>query len=152
MVDLHELYQDVVMDHNLRPRNFRGLEGANRTREGFNPLCGDQITLYLNVEDGLIADVGFQAAGCAISKASASMMTESVKGKSLEEATHIFESFHQMVTREPGADFDADGLGDLEALSGVCEFPVRIKCATLSWHTLRSALEGKDEVVSTEKA
>ena len=150
MSDLQELYQDIIIDHNSRPRNFRKLKGANRSSEGYNPLCGDRITLYARVEDDMIADVGFQGTGCAISRASASMMTESVKGKSKAEAEKIFKLFHQMITREPGADFDLADLGDLEILSGVSEFPIRIKCATLSWHTLRAALEGQEEPVATE--
>ena len=150
MSDLQELYQDIIIDHNSRPRNFRKLEGANHSSEGYNPLCGDRITLYLRVEDDMIADVGFQGSGCAISRASASMMTESVKGKSKAEAEKIFKLFQQMVTREPGSDFDLADLGDLEILSGVSEFPIRIKCATLSWHTLRAALEGQEEPVATE--
>ena len=151
MYDLYELYQEVVMDHNRRPRNFRILEEANRTSEGFNPLCGDKITLYLKVEDDVISDVAFQGEGCAISKASASMMTEGIKGKSEEEAEKIFDSFRTMVVREPGEEYDASLLGDLEILSGVSQYPVRIKCATLSWHTLIAALDGTSkESVSTE--
>ena len=138
------------MDHNRRPRNFRKPEGANRTAEGFNPLCGDQITLYLTLEDNVIKDVGFQAAGCAISKASASMMTEGIKGKTREEAERIFGEFRYMVTREPGKEFDADLLGDLEILQGVSEYPARIKCATMSWHTLKAALNNEQETASTE--
>ena len=150
MYDLDDLYQEVVMDHNRRPRNFRKLDGANRTSDGFNPLCGDQISLYLKVEDDLITDVGFQAAGCAISKASASMMTESIKGKTREEAERIFAGFRQMVTREVGADFSDNLPGDLEILRGIAEYPARIKCATLSWHTLHSALNAQEETASTE--
>ena len=150
MYDLQELYQEVVMDHSRRPRNFKRLEGANRTAEGFNPLCGDQITLYLKVDDDLITGVGFQATGCAISKASASMMTESVKGKTTGEVTMIFGAFRRMITREPSENFDSDVLGDLEILSGVSEYPARIKCATLSWHTLHSALEDKRKRGTTE--
>ena len=150
MYDLQELYQEMVMDHNRRPRNFGKLEGANRTVEGFNPLCGDQFTVYLNVEGGVVREIRFQGAGCAISKASASMMTESVAGKSIEEAEGIFEGFRRMVTREPGEEFDSDSLGDLEILSGVSQYPARIKCATLSWHALHSALSEEEEAVSTE--
>lgn len=136
------------MDHNRRPRNFRELDEANRTAEGFNPLCGDQITLQLKVEGGVVEDVGFQASGCAISKASASMMTEAIKGVKIEEAEGVFEQFRHMITNE---DYDPDVLGDLEILSGVSQYPARIKCATLSWHTLHSALKDKEEkVVSTE--
>ena len=149
--DLYELYQEVVMDHNRRPRNFQKLEDANRTSDGFNPLCGDKITLYLKVEDDVIRDVGFQGEGCAISKASASMMTQGIKGKSEKEAEGIFDSFRSMVTRKPGEEYDASLLGDLEILSGVSQYPVRIKCATLSWHTLYEALNScSQEPVSTE--
>ncbi len=151
MSELDEIYQEVVMDHNRRPRNFRKPEGVYQSVEGYNPFCGDRYTIYVKLEDGLIADIGFHGAGCAISKASTSMMTEVVKGKSVAEAEELFDAFHQMVTREPGTDFDPDEkLGDLEILSGVSEFPIRIKCATLSWHTLRAALEGREESVSTE--
>lgn len=147
MYDLQELYQEVVMDHNRRPRNFRELEDANRTAEGFNPLCGDQIRLYLKVDEDVIADVGFQAKGCAISKASASMMTEEIKGKTVEEAERVFDEFRHMVTLE---DFDADVVGDLEALGGVSQYPARIKCATLSWHAMQAALDGGEKSISTE--
>ena len=150
MYDLQELYQEVVMDHNRRPRNFRKLEGANRTAKGFNPFCGDEITLYLKVEDDTISDVGIQAVGCAISKASASMMTESIKGKSKAEAEKLFGAFRHMVTRKPGEEIDAEALGDLEMLGGVVAYPVRIKCAVLAWHTLHAALNGVQEGVSTE--
>ena len=150
MTDLHELYQEVVMDHNRRPRNFRKLEDASRSMEGYNPLCGDRYILYLKLEDGRIADIGFQGSGCAISRASTSMMTETVKGKSKEAAEKVFDAFRRMLTREPGSDFDPDEVGDLEVLSGVSEFPVRIKCATLPWHTLHAALEGREDSVSTE--
>ena len=150
MYDLDELYQEVVMDHNRRPRNFRTLEGANRSAEGFNPLCGDEFTLYLNLQGDVIAEVGFQGRGCAISKASASMMTESIKGKSKAEVEEMFEAFRHMVTREPGEGYDADSLGDLEILRGVSAYPVRIKCATLSWHALQSALNSPGDTVSTE--
>ena len=150
MYDLDELYQEVVMDHNRRPRNFRTLEEANRRAEGFNPLCGDEFTLYLKLQDDVIVEVGFQGRGCAISKASASMMTESIKGKSKAEAEKIFEAFRHMVTREPGEEYDADSLGDLEILRGVSAYPVRIKCATLSWHALQSALNSPGDTVSTE--
>tara|TARA_B100000745_G_scaffold255171_1_gene177780 strand:+ start:573 stop:1037 length:465 start_codon:yes stop_codon:yes gene_type:complete len=144
MYDLEDLYQEVVMDHNRRPRNFKKLENAQRTAEGFNPLCGDQISLYLNVDDdGVIEDIGFEGAGCAISKATASMMTEAIKGKNVDKAEEIFEAFRHMLTRKPEEDYDYELLGDLEILQGVSQFPTRIKCATLSWHTLNSALGGK---------
>ena len=148
MYDLNDLYQEVIMDHNRRPRNFRKPEDANREAEGFNPLCGDQITLYLAVQDDTITDVGFQAMGCAISKASASMMTESVKGLSLGDAERVFAEFHNMITQE---DFDPDVLGDAELLEGVSRYPARIKCAALSWHALNSALgDNQEETVTTE--
>ena len=144
MYDLEDLYQEVVMDHNRRPRNFNKLENAQRTAEGFNPLCGDQISLYVNVDDdGVIEDIGFEGAGCAISKATASMMTEAIKGKNVDKAEEIFEAFRHMLTRKPEEDYDYELLGDLEILQGVSQFPTRIKCATLSWHTLNSALDGK---------
>ena len=150
MYDLRELYQEVVMDHNRRPRNSKKLEDPDRQAEGFNPLCGDQLTLSLALEDDLITDVAVEARGCAISTASASMMTESIKGKSIEEAKKIFETFRGMVTRAPGEEFDGGSLGDLEVLAGVSEYPARIKCATLSWHTLQSALLENQKVASTE--
>lgn len=144
MYDLEDLYQEVVMDHNRRPRNFKKLENAQRTAEGFNPLCGDQISLYVNVDDdGVIEDIGFEGAGCAISKATASMMTEAIKGKNVDKAEEIFEAFRHMLTRKPEEEYDYELLGDLEILQGVSQFPTRIKCATLSWHTLNSALGGK---------
>ena len=148
MYDLQDLYQEVVMDHNRRPRNFRKPEDANRQAEGYNPLCGDQITLYLAVADDKIADVGFQAEGCAISKASASMMTESVKGLSLEDAEKVFKEFRSMITQR---DFDPDVLGDAELLQGVSRYPARIKCAALSWHALNSLLgDNEGQAVTTE--
>ncbi len=150
MYDLRELYQEVVLDHNRRPRNFRKLDDANRSADGFNPLCGDRISLYLNVDGDLISDVGFIAEGCAISKATSSMMTERIKGAPVEEAERVFTAFRHMVTRRPEEDYDAELLGDLEILSGVSEYPARIKCATLSWHTLRSALNDQDKRVTTE--
>jgi nitrogen fixation protein NifU and related proteins len=144
---LQELYQEVILDHNKRPRNFRVIAGGQKA-EGHNPLCGDRLTVYLRVEQGRIVDVSFQGSGCAISKASASLMTDSVKGKTLEEADVLFKRFHQMITREP--DEPVDGLGKLSVFAGVRQFPVRVKCATLPWHTFRAAAEARDEVVSTE--
>ena len=149
MSDLEELYQEIVMEHNRQPRNFREPAGANRRANGFNPFCGDMVTLFLKVDDDTIADVGFLGSGCAISKASASMLTESVKGRSTPEAVGIFEAFHRMLT-DGSDDVDSEVLGDLEVLSGVSEFPTRIKCATLAWHALRSALEGSEDTVKTE--
>ena len=150
MSDLEELYQEMVMEHNRRPRNFRRLEGADRTAEGFNPFCGDAIALDISLEGDVIADIGFEGSGCAISRASSSLMTDSVKGKSREETQDIFDAFHRMMTHAPEESSDADILGDLEMLAGVSEFPVRVKCATLSWHTLKAALEGKKNAISTE--
>jgi nitrogen fixation protein NifU and related proteins len=145
--ELGDLYQEVILDHNRQPRNFRPLD-AGRKAEGFNPLCGDHLTVYLRVDDGVITDVGFQGAGCAISKASASLMTDSIKGKSVADAMQLIERFQHMVTAPP-TDL-VRGLGKLDALAGVCQFPVRVKCATLAWHTLRAALDSPDAVVSTE--
>jgi len=148
MSELTDLYQEVILDHNKRPRNFQKLADANRTAEGFNPLCGDQIQLYVKVEDGVIRDIGFQGSGCAISKASASLMTSTLKGKSEQEAAGLFERFHRLVTEDAGADPQA--LGKLAVFSGVREFPARVKCASLAWHTLRAALEGTQDKITTE--
>jgi nitrogen fixation NifU-like protein len=149
MSGLNELYQEILLEHNSKPRNFRQLEEPSQTAEGYNPLCGDQITLYLKVVDDVITDVGFQGTGCAISRASASMMTQSIKGQSVEKADEIFQAFHHMVT-EPGSELDYDTLGDLETLAGVNEYPTRIKCAVLAWHTMRSALDDDGANVTTE--
>jgi nitrogen fixation NifU-like protein len=150
MDDLRDLYQEVILDHNKRPRNFGALEGASHHAEGHNPLCGDQLSISLLIEDGAVQDVRFEGSGCAISTASASLMTEAVKGKSLEEAQRLFDGFHDLLTGDPSqaAQASAD-LGKLAVFQGVREFPVRVKCATLSWHTLKSALEG-DAAISTE--
>lgn len=148
--DLQDLYQEVVLDHNRRPRNFRVLEGC-RKAEGFNPLCGDRLTIYLRVtEDGIVQDAAFQGAGCAISTASASLMTESVKGKTLAEVSDLFNRFHAMITGPAEAPANAAALGKLSVLSGVRQFPLRVKCASLAWHALRAAVDARDEVVSTE--
>jgi len=147
--DLVDLYQEMVLDHNNRPRNFHKLEDASNTADGYNPLCGDQISIYLKVEDGVIEDVGFQGVGCAISKSSASMMTQSIKGKTVKEAEALFQDFHTMVTREPGAEYDSSSLGELEVLSGVCAFPTRIKCASLAWHTMTASLNNKQNGPAT---
>jgi len=149
MSDLRDLYQQVILDHNRKPRNFRPLERAARRAEGFNPLCGDRVTVYLRLDDGTIEDISFVGQGCAISKASASLMTDAVKGKSKADAHRLFETFHKMVTARPGDPVDAS-LGKLAVLSGVCEFPVRVKCASLPWHALEAALERKQETVSLE--
>jgi nitrogen fixation NifU-like protein len=150
MSDLRDLYQQVILDHSKRPRNFLKLQGADRTAEGHNPLCGDEITIYLKMDGELIKDISFQGAGCAISKASASMMTAALKGKTKAEAEALFGKFHEMVTGNRDTASDPAGLGKLEVFCGVCEFPVRVKCASLAWHTLRAALDGKGEAVSTE--
>ena len=141
MNDLQDLYAEVVMDHNRRPRNFRKIEGADREAEGFNPLCGDQISLYVDFGDGgSIRDIAYVAAGCAISKAAASMMSETVKGKSAADAERVIQDFRKMLTRNVPEDFDYEFLGDLEILESVSGFPTRVKCATLPLHTLASAL------------
>ena len=146
--DLRELYQEVILDHNRHPRNRRKLVGAFRSAEGHNPLCGDNVKVYLSTHEDRVTDVAFEGQGCAISTASASLMTEAVKGKTLVEAEHIFREFQSMVT-ETGDPTAYPQLGDLEVLAGVREYPVRIKCATLPWHTLHAALQGGGEV-STE--
>ena len=148
MSELGDLYQEVILDHNKRPRNFRNLEGAGRRALGHNPLCGDRISVSLNLDGDVIREVAFEGSGCAISKASASMMTESVKGKTVAEADRLYRTFHAVVTGEAGAR--PDDLGKLVVFSGVSEFPARVKCATLAWHTLRAALEDRSEAVSTE--
>ena len=150
MSDLRELYQELIIDHSKRPRNFRVLETANRKLEGYNPLCGDKITVFLELEHDRVKNVSFQGSGCAISTASASVMTESVKGKTLAEVEALFEVFHQMVMGKPPAAGNAPELGKLAVFSGVSEFPARVKCATLAWHTLHAALQGTGETVSTE--
>lgn len=152
MDELRELYQEAILDHNRRPRNYRKLETANRTAEGYNPLCGDRFTVCLTVEGDIVRDIGFQGTGCAISTASASMMTESVKRKSLTEVRRLFEQFHALLTEESFAPMKASELGKLAVFAGVREFPIRVKCATLPWHTLRAALEQQREPVSTEQA
>jgi nitrogen fixation NifU-like protein len=145
--DLSDLYQEVIIDHSRKPRNFRRLSDANRTAQGHNPLCGDRITVDLKLQQDQVKDAGFQGVGCAICTASASLMTESVKGKSVDEAERLFENFHDLITTEKPA---AESLGKLAVFSGVREYPVRAKCATLAWHTLRAALRGADTTVSTE--
>jgi len=145
MAELDDLYQDLVLEHSKHPRNYRMLESANRSAEGFNPLCGDRLTVYLDVAGETIRDIAFQGSGCAISKASASMMTQTLKGKTTNEADRLFESFHQLVTGS-----EAEGLGKLVAFAGVARFPARVKCASLPWHTLRAALQGRQQAESTE--
>ena len=150
MSDLRDLYQETILEHSKSPRNYRKLEAANRTAEGYNPLCGDHFTLYVEVQGDAIRDIGFQGSGCAISKASASMMTQSVKGRSRAEAQQLFRQFQELVTNQASPNGDKDKLGKLTVFSGVSEFPVRVKCATLAWHTLQAALEGTQQPVSTE--
>jgi nitrogen fixation protein NifU and related proteins len=150
MSDLRELYQELIIDHSKRPRNFKVLETADRKAEGYNPLCGDKVTVFLELEDERVKNASFQGSGCAISTASASVMTESVKGKTLAEVEALFDIFHQMVMGKPAATGSAPELGKLAVFSGVSEFPARVKCATLAWHTLHAALQGAGETVSTE--
>jgi nitrogen fixation NifU-like protein len=149
MSELSELYQQVILDHNKKPRNFHKLETANRSAEGYNPLCGDQLTVYMQLEDEVIKDVSFVGQGCAISKAAASMMTQSVKGKSKQDVEILFDEFHRMVTGEMDEETTPNHLGRLTIFSGVRDYPARVKCASLSWHTMRAALHGQ-ETVSTE--
>lgn len=150
MSDLDELYQQVILDHNRSPRNFRAMENADRSAEGFNPLCGDRVKVYLKLEGGAIKDVSFQGSGCAISKASASMMTTALKDKTEAEAQELFENVHGMLTGECNGQPGAEKIGKLVILSGVCKFPARVKCASLAWHTVNAALKGSGEVTSTE--
>jgi nitrogen fixation protein NifU and related proteins len=147
MSELRELYQEVILEHSKHPRNYRALDSANHKAEGFNPLCGDHFTVYADVKDGTIHDLSFQGTGCAISKASASMMTQSLKGKSAAEAEELFTRFHDLVTGRGGS---GDAVGKLAVFAGVSEFPLRVKCATLAWHALRAALRGEQQAVSTE--
>ena len=147
---IRDLYQEVVFDHNRNPRNFRVMEDANRKIEGFNPLCGDRITLYAKVIDGKIEDVSFQGSGCAISTASASLMTEIVKGQTEQEAEQLFDLFHRITTGKNGDDVNLEDLGKLAVLAGVRAYPARVKCATLACHSLQSALKNDGETVSTE--
>ena len=149
MSELSDLYQEVILDHNRKPRNFRVIEPATASQEGYNPLCGDRLKLYLTVEDGTITDVAFQGSGCAISKASASLMTEAIKGKTVNQARALFEQFHHMITSPPGSPLPE--MGKLAVLSGIRDFPTRVKCAGLPWHTLKAAVSGQPGgPVSTE--
>jgi nitrogen fixation NifU-like protein len=150
MDELRELYQQVILDHNKSPKNFGKLERANHTSEGYNPLCGDRINLYLQVEDEVIKDIRFEGAGCAISKASASVMTTVLKGKSTAEAEQLFKRFQNLITSEPGSEPDLKDMGKLAIFCGVREFPLRVKCASLAWHTVMSAIKDEHRVVSTE--
>ena len=149
-MDLRELYQEVILDHNKRPRNFRVPDPVNRRAEGYNPLCGDKITVFLYVEGDVIKDLGFQGTGCAISKASASMMTDVLKGKTLAEAGKFFDQFHDMVTAPASSEVKTESLGKLAVLAGVREYPMRVKCASLAWHTMKAAMQAEHDVVSTE--
>lgn len=147
MPDLRELYQEVILDHSRSPRNFCELETANRQADGYNPLCGDRLKLFLTVDGDVVKEAAFKGSGCAISTASASMMTEAVKGKSLEEADRLFDAFHNLVT---GQDSNGENLGKLTIFSGLRDFPTRVKCATLAWHTLKAACHNAGKMVSTE--
>jgi nitrogen fixation NifU-like protein len=149
MSDLSDLYQEVILDHNRRPRNFRVLAQPSHHAEGYNPLCGDRLTLYLTVDGDVVTDVGFQGSGCAISRASASLMTDEIKGKTVADVRALFVRFHRMVTTAP--DVEVEDLGKLSALAGVREFPVRVKCASLAWHTLKAALD-REAAATTESA
>jgi nitrogen fixation NifU-like protein len=149
MSDLSDLYQEVILDHNRCPHNFRVIDPASARQEGYNPLCGDRLTLYLTLEDGVIRDAAFQGSGCAISKASASLMTDAVKGKTVAQARDLFDRFQKMITSEPGSPLP--DLGKLAVLAGVREFPTRVKCAGLAWHTLKAAVSAESAApVTTE--
>ena len=150
MPELRDLYQEVILEHSKAPRNFRVLKDANHHAEGFNPLCGDRLTVYVDMDGDAIRDISFQGSGCAISKASASIMTQSVKGRSKQEVDALFDNFRRLVTGQLNSPGGSPELGKLAAFSGVSEYPVRVKCATLPWHTLRAALHGEHETVSTE--
>ncbi len=156
MLELRELYQELILDHNKNPRNYHALDHADHEAEGFNPLCGDRIKVFLQMDGDKIKEIGFQGSGCAISKASTSMMTAAVKGKTKQETEEIFNQFHLLVAGKTIETFDQNLLGKLAVFSGVREFPVRVKCATLAWHTLRAALKGEEgktvstEIISTE--
>ncbi len=150
MADLDDLYQEVILDHNKSPRNFRAMAEANRKAEGYNPLCGDHVTVYLRLEDGLIKDISFQGSGCAISKASASLMTAELKGRSEKQAHELFDNVRKMLTGETNGSEDVGRVGKLAILSGVAKFPARVKCASLAWHTVNAALAGDDRPATTE--
>lgn len=149
MSDLSDLYQEVILDHNRRPRNFRELGSPSHRAEGYNPLCGDRLHLFLQIEGDVVTDVAFQGSGCAISKASASLMTDTIKGLTVQEVRALFDRFHRMVTTPP--DAPVEDLGKLSVLAGVREFPVRVKCASLAWHTLKAALD-REEKTTTEQS
>ena len=149
MPDLRELYQELILEHSKKPRNYREMPNANRKIEGFNPLCGDHFTVFLDLEGDDIRDISFQGSGCALSKASASMMTQMLKGKNREAAEQLFDRFHDLVTGK-SPDADLEELGKLAVFSGVSEFPMRVKCASLAWHAMKAALEGEAQQISTE--
>ena len=150
MFDVRDLYQEVILDHNKRPRNFGQLAGPSRVSEGYNPLCGDKLTLHVQLDGDIIRNVAFDGSGCAISKASASLMTESVKGKTVAQARDLFARFQEMVTGDAEAEPDTEALGKLAVFAGVRAYPARVKCAVLAWHTLRAAVEADDDIVTTE--
>lgn len=149
-MDLQDLYQELILDHNRKPRNRGALDAPDCKAEGYNPLCGDRFTVFVNVSDGVVQDITFEGSGCAISTASASLMTQSLKGKTIEEVQALFEKFTDMVTKDDPQNDQGPALGKLEAFSGVKKYPARVKCATLVWHTVRAALQAKDDTVTTE--
>jgi nitrogen fixation NifU-like protein len=149
MAELRELYQELILEHSKHPRNYRELADASRKVEGYNPLCGDHFTVFVRLDGDVIRDISFQGSGCAISKSSASVMTQTLKGKTREQAEDLFQRFHNMLTGNPQSA-GVEDLGKLAVFAGVAEFPMRVKCATLAWHTVHAALEGKEEAVSTE--
>ena len=149
-VELRDLYQEMILDHNRRPHNFHAMEEATHRAEGYNPLCGDKVTIYLKIQDDLVVDVSFEGAGCAISTASASLLTETLKGMTVAQAEALFEKFHQMLTRDSSLPIDEEEMGKLVVFAGVSEYPTRVKCATLAWHTLLAALKNEQQPVSTE--
>jgi len=150
MSELDELYQEVILDHNKSPRNFREMTHANRKAEGYNPLCGDHVTVFVQLENGVIQDISFQGSGCAISKASASMMTAELKGKDEAVAAALFDNVHKMLTGDASDEHVVEKVGKLQILSGVCKFPARVKCASLAWHTVHAALKGEAQPARTE--
>lgn len=150
IAELRDLYQELIIDHSKKPRNFRVSENARHQVKGYNPLCGDRYTIYFDLDEGVIKDISFDGAGCAISKASASMMTASVKGRTTAEVSKLFKAFQKMILGRPGDSVDEKTLGKLSVFSGVCEFPIRVKCASLPWHALKSGIAGDRETVSTE--
>ena len=150
MSDLRDLYQELILDHNRRPRNRRKIDAPDRKAEGYNPLCGDRVTVYLGLEDDVVKEVTFEGSGCAISTASASLMTDAVKGKTLADAKALFTKFHNLVTGDTEQSEEGPGLGKLAVFSGVCEYPARVKCATLVWHTVNAAMENRNTIASTE--